>query len=128
MEKFYCANCNAEVDASANVCPKCGSYFDSEPEVIVSQTVTFDDKVKKTVLGLERVADAIKILSIIAAVIVFIVGVVAAGDSEEHSGTILLVYSIYTLLLAANAYISYLVFNWLSHMLNCTYQLTKKKK
>ena len=131
METFFCGNCGEEVASTAKVCPNCGARFEKEEissSVIVSREVSFDTKVKKTVLGLEKIADVIKILSIIAAVLVFFGGIIIASEYEEGGGAVFFVYTIYTVVLLCNAYISYAVFNWLSHMLNCVYQLTKKKK
>ena len=131
-KKFYCGNCGKVIDSDDASCPHCGAFFDEgdtkEIRAIAPPAITFDTKVKNTVLGLEKVANAIKILSIIAAILVFIGGMILASEAEYGSGEIFLAYLIYTLLLIGNAYVSYLIFNWLSHTLNCLYQITKKKK
>ena len=131
-KKFYCGNCGKAIDEGAVSCPYCGAVFDEEEvteiEAIAKPAPTFSTKVERTVLGLERVADVIKILSIIAAILVFFGGMIVASDAEYDGGTIFLAYLIYTIILLLNAYVSYHIFNWLSHTLNCLYQLTKKKK
>ena len=132
MEKFYCGTCGEEVNASEKKCPSCGVEFAKEvsddSDIIVHSELTFDDKVKNTVLGLEKVANVLKTLSIFAAIILFLIGLILSSEAEEGGGVVFVVYTIYSAILLANAYISYLIFNWFSHMLNCVYQISKKKK
>ena len=133
MDTFYCGNCGAEVESSSKKCPNCGVEFDGGTEEMIEAPVTrpvltFGDKVSKTVLGLETVANIIKVLSIIAAILVLVAGLINASEVEEGGGLVFLYYGLTALVLGLNAYVSYLIFNWLSHMLNCVYQLTKKKK
>ena len=131
-KNFYCGNCGKTVDDGVSSCPHCGAYFDdgetTEIRAIAKPQVTFDTKVEKTVLGLEKVASVIKVLSIIAAVLVFFGGMISASEVEYGGDEIFITCLIYSILLLGNAYISYLMFNWLSHTLNCLYQITKRKK
>ena len=131
-KKFYCGNCGKVIDDGAVSCPHCGALFDEEEtteiRAISKPTLTFDAKVERTVLGLEKVANAIRILSIIAAVLVFFGGMISASEAEFGGDEIFISCLIYSILLLGNAYVSYLMFNWLSHTLNCLYQITKRKK
>lgn len=131
-KKFYCGNCGKAIDNDAVSCPYCGAFFDegetTEIRAIAKPEVTFDTKVEKTVLGLEKVANVIKVLSIIAAILVLVGGIIGASEAEIDGGEIFLTCLIWSVVLLGNAYISYLMFNWLSHSLNCLYQITKRKK
>lgn len=130
-EKVYCGNCNKEISASETKCPFCGAIFEetvyNEQGVIAKPEVTFDSKVSRTVLGLEKAATILSIVYIVCAAIIFIFGSIGASEAEYDGGGIFLVILIYTGIALLLAYISNLVFNWLSHTLNCLYQLTKKK-
>ena len=118
MSLIKCSKCEKEISSNADKCIYCGT-----PTQISKNTksITNDNEVENNVLKLNIIASIISVVSIIAAVITFIIGLIFI----ENGGITLIISSILFIILAifGNIFIK-----WMALMLQNLYEINMNKR